>query len=150
MWWWLFDTSTELELNFKYCGNPPEWPESVRNRKRRRLTWKCRLCLFVQAIPTVKGPLPLPTSIASGSPMSSSFFMPFLHSGAQQCTVTLPALYHKSGSSAYFGMDTFDSLPPTMDSLDTLGISDFKQGTVSYHVFLLGLLHHNFKIHFVL
>uniref|UniRef100_A0A8C9ZHV8 Zinc finger CCCH-type containing 7A n=1 Tax=Sander lucioperca TaxID=283035 RepID=A0A8C9ZHV8_SANLU len=55
-------------------------------------------------IPTMKGPLPLPTSIASGSSMSSSFLMPshinsFLHSSTQQCTVTLPPLYHKSGSS---------------------------------------------------
>uniref|UniRef100_A0A8C9ZLC0 Zinc finger CCCH-type containing 7A n=1 Tax=Sander lucioperca TaxID=283035 RepID=A0A8C9ZLC0_SANLU len=59
-------------------------------------------------IPTMKGPLPLPTSIASGSSMSSSFLMPshinsFLHSSTQQCTVTLPPLYHKSGSSTYFG-----------------------------------------------
>ncbi|XP_068613168.1 zinc finger CCCH domain-containing protein 7A-like [Brachionichthys hirsutus] len=77
-------------------------------------------------IPTVKGPLPLPTSIASGSPMPSSFLMPFLHSSAEQCTVNLPALYHKSGSSSYFGMDTFGALPPTMDSLDNLSMGDFK------------------------
>uniref|UniRef100_A0A7N6B9X3 C3H1-type domain-containing protein n=1 Tax=Anabas testudineus TaxID=64144 RepID=A0A7N6B9X3_ANATE len=62
--------------------------------------------LSFQVIPTVKGPLPLPTSIASGSPMSSPFLMsPFLHSGAQQYTVTLPPLYHKSGSSSYFVLD---------------------------------------------
>uniref|UniRef100_A0A8C9ZHJ0 Zinc finger CCCH-type containing 7A n=1 Tax=Sander lucioperca TaxID=283035 RepID=A0A8C9ZHJ0_SANLU len=71
------------------------------------------VCLFLQVIPTMKGPLPLPTSIASGSSMSSSFLMPshinsFLHSSTQQCTVTLPPLYHKSGSSTYFGIDTFD------------------------------------------
>uniref|UniRef100_A0A8C4GY48 Zinc finger CCCH-type containing 7A n=1 Tax=Dicentrarchus labrax TaxID=13489 RepID=A0A8C4GY48_DICLA len=82
-------------------------------------------------IPTVKGPLPLPTSIASGNSMSSPFLMPshinpFLHSSAQQCTVTLPPLYHKSGSSAYFGMDTFDTLAPPLDSLDSL--TDFKTG----------------------
>ncbi|XP_054463595.1 zinc finger CCCH domain-containing protein 7A isoform X2 [Anoplopoma fimbria] len=82
-------------------------------------------------IPMMKGPLPLPTSISSGSPMSSPFLMPshihpFLHSSAQQCTVTLPPLYHKSGSSTYFGMDTFDALPPPMDSLDSLSISDYK------------------------
>ncbi|XP_070704241.1 zinc finger CCCH domain-containing protein 7A isoform X2 [Pempheris klunzingeri] len=82
-------------------------------------------------IPTVKGPLPLPTSIASGSSMSSPFLMPshinpFLHSSNQHCTVNLPPLYHKSGSSAYFGMDTFDPLPPPLDSLDSLSISDFK------------------------
>ncbi|XP_008284502.1 zinc finger CCCH domain-containing protein 7A isoform X2 [Stegastes partitus] len=82
-------------------------------------------------IPTVKGPLPLPTSIASGNSMSSPFLMPphinpFLHSGGQQCTVTLPPLYHQSGSSTYFGMDTFDSLAPPLDSLDSLNISDYK------------------------
>uniref|UniRef100_A0A7N6F857 C3H1-type domain-containing protein n=1 Tax=Anabas testudineus TaxID=64144 RepID=A0A7N6F857_ANATE len=82
-------------------------------------------------IPTVKGPLPLPTSIASGSPMSSPFLMsPFLHSGAQQYTVTLPPLYHKSGSSSYFGMDTFDTLTPPLDSLDSLTITDFKSGVL--------------------
>uniref|UniRef100_A0A7N6F9M1 C3H1-type domain-containing protein n=1 Tax=Anabas testudineus TaxID=64144 RepID=A0A7N6F9M1_ANATE len=85
--------------------------------------------LSFQVIPTVKGPLPLPTSIASGSPMSSPFLMsPFLHSGAQQYTVTLPPLYHKSGSSSYFGMDTFDTLTPPLDSLDSLTITDFKSG----------------------
>uniref|UniRef100_A0A671UER3 Zinc finger CCCH-type containing 7A n=1 Tax=Sparus aurata TaxID=8175 RepID=A0A671UER3_SPAAU len=90
-------------------------------------------------IPTVKGPLPLPTSIASGSSMSSPFLMPshinpFLHSSTQQCTVTLPPLYHKSGSSAYFGMDTFDALPPPLDSLDSLTISDYKTGIVLCYV----------------
>ncbi|XP_054615349.1 zinc finger CCCH domain-containing protein 7A [Dunckerocampus dactyliophorus] len=82
-------------------------------------------------IPTVKGPLPLPTSIASASSMSNSLLMlphinPFLHSSTQQCTVNLPPLYHQSGSSSYFGMNTFDTLPQTMDSLDSLSISDFK------------------------
>uniref|UniRef100_A0A3Q4BXB5 C3H1-type domain-containing protein n=1 Tax=Mola mola TaxID=94237 RepID=A0A3Q4BXB5_MOLML len=86
---------------------------------------------MVGSIPTVKGPLPLPTSIASGSSMSSPFPMPshispFLHNSTQQCTVTLPPLYHKSGSNAYFGMDTFDTLPPPLDSLDSLTITDFK------------------------
>lgn len=103
-----------------------------------------RVCLFLQVIPTVRGPLPLPTSIASGSPMSNPFLMPshinpFLHSSSQQCTVTLPPLYHKSGSSAYFGMDTFDPLPPPLDSLDSLTITDFKTG---YSTFLPGLLKH--------
>lgn len=88
------------------------------------------VCLFLQVIPTVKGPLPLPTSIASGSSMSSPFLMPshmnpFL-SSSQQCTVTLPPLYHKSGSSTYFGMDTFDTLPTSLDALDSLTITDFK------------------------
>ncbi|KAK2833225.1 hypothetical protein Q5P01_017114 [Channa striata] len=82
-------------------------------------------------IPTVKGPLPLPTSIASGSPMSSAFLMPshispYLHNSSQPYTVTLPPLYHKSGSSTYFGMDTFDALPPPLDSLDSLTMTDFK------------------------
>ncbi|XP_034750591.1 zinc finger CCCH domain-containing protein 7A isoform X1 [Etheostoma cragini] len=82
-------------------------------------------------IPTMKGPLPLPTSIASGSSMSSSFLMPphinsFLHSSTQQCTVTLPPLYHKSGSSTYFGVDNFSRLPPPLDSLDSLSMSDYK------------------------
>ncbi|CAB1435991.1 unnamed protein product [Pleuronectes platessa] len=83
-------------------------------------------------IPTVKGPLPLPISIASGSSMSSPFLMqshinPFL----QQCTVTLPPLYHKSGTSTYFDMDTFEALPPPLDSLDTLTMTDFKTDYVS-------------------
>uniref|UniRef100_A0A4W6C5F4 Zinc finger CCCH-type containing 7A n=1 Tax=Lates calcarifer TaxID=8187 RepID=A0A4W6C5F4_LATCA len=93
-------------------------------------------------IPTVKGPLPLPTSIASGSSMSSAFLMPshinpFLHSGAQPCTVTLPPLYHKSGSSTYFGMDTFDPLPPPLDSLDSLSMTDFKTGITLFTLTLL-------------
>lgn len=100
------------------------------------ITWLF-ICLFLQVIPTVKGPLPLPTSIASGSSMSSPFLMPshispFLHSSTQPCTVTLPPLYHKSGSSAYFGMDTFDPNPQQLDSLDSLNITDFKTGTVLY------------------
>uniref|UniRef100_A0A7N8YCV9 Zinc finger CCCH-type containing 7A n=1 Tax=Mastacembelus armatus TaxID=205130 RepID=A0A7N8YCV9_9TELE len=92
------------------------------------------LPLLLQIIPTAKGPLPLPTSIASGSSMSSPFLMPshispFLDGSSQQCTVTLPPVYHKSGSSTYFGMDTFDALPQPLqplDSLDSLTITDFK------------------------
>ncbi|KAM4597910.1 zinc finger CCCH domain-containing protein 7A [Polymixia lowei] len=81
-------------------------------------------------IPTVKGPVPLPTSIASVSSMSNPFFMPsnigpFLHS-VQQCTVNLPPLYHKSGSSVYLGLETLDSLPSPLDSLDSLSISDYQ------------------------
>uniref|UniRef100_A0A669CFS0 Zinc finger CCCH-type containing 7A n=1 Tax=Oreochromis niloticus TaxID=8128 RepID=A0A669CFS0_ORENI len=102
----------------------------------RRVTFPNLLC---QVIPTVKGPLPLPASIASGSSMSSAFLMPshihpFLPSGPHQCTVTLPPLYHKSGSSAYFGMDTFDSISPPLDSLDSLSISDYKPGML-LHLF---------------
>lgn len=71
--------------------------------------------------------------------MSSPFLMPshinpFLPSGPHQCTVTLPPLYHKSGSSAYFGMDTFDPISPPLDSLDSLSISDFKPGML-LHLF---------------
>ncbi|PWA17856.1 hypothetical protein CCH79_00008215 [Gambusia affinis] len=82
-------------------------------------------------IPTVKGPLPLPTSISSGSSLSNPFLMPsnispYLHTSSQQCTVTLPPLYNKSGSSTLFGMDTFHSLPSPLDSLDSLSISDYK------------------------
>lgn len=93
------------------------------------------LPLCHQDIPTVKGPLPLPTSIASGSSMPSPFLMPsrinpFLHSGSQQCTVTLPPLYDRLGSSTYFGMDTFDTMPQTLNSLDSLTISDYKPGTL--------------------
>ncbi|XP_056143894.1 zinc finger CCCH domain-containing protein 7A isoform X2 [Lampris incognitus] len=81
-------------------------------------------------IPTAKGCLPLPTSIASSNSMPSIFFMPspispFLHS-AQQCTVNLPPLYHKSGSSVYLGMETLDSLSLPLDSLDHLSISDYQ------------------------
>ncbi|XP_028311266.1 zinc finger CCCH domain-containing protein 7A isoform X2 [Gouania willdenowi] len=86
-------------------------------------------------IPTVKGPLPLP-NISSANSMSSPFLMPthinpFLHNSAQSCTVTLPPLYHQSGSSTYFGMDTFDTLTPPLESLDGLTISDYKTGYVS-------------------
>lgn len=82
----------------------------------------------------VKGPLPLPASIASGGSMPSSFLMPsnispFPHSGLQQCTVTLPPLYHKSGSIGYFGMDKYDTLPH-LDALDSLSITDFDRGSL--------------------
>uniref|UniRef100_A0A669BVI8 Zinc finger CCCH-type containing 7A n=1 Tax=Oreochromis niloticus TaxID=8128 RepID=A0A669BVI8_ORENI len=95
--------------------------------------------LLDQADLNRRGPLPLPASIASGSSMSSAFLMPshihpFLPSGPHQCTVTLPPLYHKSGSSAYFGMDTFDSISPPLDSLDSLSISDYKPGML-LHLF---------------
>lgn len=83
------------------------------------------------AIPTVKGPLPLPTSISSSSSMPTPFLMPsninpFMQSGVQQCTVTLPPLYHKSGTSSYFGLNAFDTLSQPLDSLDSLSISDYK------------------------
>uniref|UniRef100_A0A8C2Z195 Zinc finger CCCH-type containing 7A n=1 Tax=Cyclopterus lumpus TaxID=8103 RepID=A0A8C2Z195_CYCLU len=117
-----------MYLNYLKPGNVPERP-----RLSTSVTFCVFLCLALQVIPTMKGPLPLPTSIASGGSMSSPFLMPshinpFLHSSAQQCTVTLPPLYHKSGSSTYFGMDTFDALPPPLDSLDSLNINDYKTG----------------------
>lgn len=106
------------------------------------LKWRECACVWsglwhlFQGIPTVKGPLPLPTSIASGGSMPSSFRMPssispFVHSGLQQCTVTLPPLYHKSGSISYFGMDKFDTLPQRLDTLDSLSMTDFDRGSLS-------------------
>lgn len=67
--------------------------------------------------------------------MPRSFLMPsdvspFLHSGLQQCTVTLPPLYHKSGSIGYFGMDKFDTLSHPLDALDSLSIADFDRGSL--------------------
>lgn len=90
----------------------------------------------------MKGPLPLPTSISSGSSMSSPFLMsshinPFLHSGNQLCTVTLPPLYSKSGTSTYFGMDTFDAMSQPLDSLDSLSMNDYKSGITAKHNLLL-------------
>lgn len=63
--------------------------------------------------------------------MSGSFLMPppigpFLHSGLQHCTVTLPPLYHKSGSIGYFGMDKFNTLPHPLDTLDSLSIGSLQ------------------------
>ncbi|XP_033827330.1 zinc finger CCCH domain-containing protein 7A [Periophthalmus magnuspinnatus] len=84
---------------------------------------------------TVKGPLPLPTSISSSSSLSSPFLMPsninpFLPTSTQTCTVTLPPLYHQSGSlfglSSLSTLSTFDTLAQPLDSLDSLSISDFK------------------------
>lgn len=43
---------------------------------------------------------------------------PFL----QHCTVTLPPLYHKSGSIGYFGMDKFAPLSHPLDTLDSLSV----------------------------
>ncbi|XP_056434534.1 zinc finger CCCH domain-containing protein 7A [Gadus chalcogrammus] len=72
-------------------------------------------------------------SVASGSPRQSPFFMPshigvFPYAPAQHCTVNLPPLYHKPGSSMYLGMESLDSLSPldSLDSLSTLSISDYR------------------------
>ncbi|XP_048101842.1 zinc finger CCCH domain-containing protein 7A isoform X1 [Alosa alosa] len=80
-----------------------------------------------EVIPTVDGPLPLPTSMSSVGAMSSTLFMPphmahhhhhpFL---AQQCTVTLPPPYHKPNPYS-IGLDPF---PSALDSLDCLTLSD--------------------------
>ncbi|XP_011602431.1 zinc finger CCCH domain-containing protein 7A isoform X1 [Takifugu rubripes] len=82
-------------------------------------------------IPTMKGPLPLPTSITAGGSMPSSFLMPshssFSYSGSAQPCVTLPPPYHKSGSIGYFGMDKFVTVPQPLDSLDSLSITNFKR-----------------------
>lgn len=90
------------------------------------------LFLFTQDIPTVEGPIPLPTSIAVSSSIQSSLLMsshlghPFL-SISPQCTVSLPALYHKPISSYSLGLDTFSS---PLDSLDSLSISESTTGAL--------------------
>uniref|UniRef100_A0A672K0V5 Uncharacterized protein n=1 Tax=Sinocyclocheilus grahami TaxID=75366 RepID=A0A672K0V5_SINGR len=92
-------------------------------------------------IPTVEGPIPLPTSIAVSSSIQSSLLMPshlshpFL-SMAPHCTVNLPVLYHKPISSYSLGLDTFSS---PLDSLDSLSISESPTG--------LGVLQDRFENH---
>lgn len=68
--------------------------------------------------------------------MPSSFLMPshissfsYSSNSDQQCTVTLPPVYHKSGSIGCFVMDKFDTLPQSLDSLDSLSITDFERGS---------------------
>ncbi|XP_019721974.1 zinc finger CCCH domain-containing protein 7A isoform X2 [Hippocampus comes] len=83
---------------------------------------------MAMGISTMKSPLPLPPSMPSVNSMSSPFLLPphinpFLR-GTQQCTVNLPPLYHQLGSSAYFGMDTFETLSQPLDTLDSLSLSD--------------------------
>lgn len=82
-------------------------------------------------IPTVDGPIPLPTSIAVSSSMQNPLLMPshlshpFMNV-VPQCTVNLPAPYHKPISSySSFGLDTFSS---PLDSLDNLSISESQTG----------------------
>uniref|UniRef100_A0A8C1J060 Zinc finger CCCH-type containing 7A n=1 Tax=Cyprinus carpio TaxID=7962 RepID=A0A8C1J060_CYPCA len=78
----------------------------------------------------MEGPIPLPTSIAVSSSIQSSLLMPS-HLGhpflsiSPQCTVSLPALYHKPISSYSLGLDTFSS---PLDSLDSLSISESTTG----------------------
>ncbi len=92
------------------------------------------VCLFspTQDIPTVDGPIPLPTSIAVSSSIQSSLLMPS-HMGhpflsmAPHCTINLPAPYHKPISSYSLGLDTFSS---PLDSLDSLSISESSTGAL--------------------
>ncbi|KAG7316934.1 hypothetical protein KOW79_019232 [Hemibagrus wyckioides] len=94
-------------------------------------------------IPTVTDPLPLTSSIGTSSSMASSLQShPFILM-TPQCTVTLPAPYHKPGASSYsFGLDTFSS---QLDSLDSLSISDSQpepafplETGFSQHSFMMG------------
>ncbi|XP_066530743.1 zinc finger CCCH domain-containing protein 7A [Hoplias malabaricus] len=89
-------------------------------------------------IPAGKSPLHLPTSISSVSSLPSLHLPTHLsHSmlGTPQCTVTLPAPYHKPGSSGYsLGLDTFTS---PLDSLDSLSLSEPQTGFVQ-HNFMMG------------
>uniref|UniRef100_A0A8C7G028 Zinc finger CCCH-type containing 7A n=1 Tax=Oncorhynchus kisutch TaxID=8019 RepID=A0A8C7G028_ONCKI len=96
-------------------------------------------------IPTMKGPIPFPTSAPSNS-MSSPFLMPshmnpFMHV-TSQCTVTLPPPYHKPQSSGYsLGLDTFGVSSP-LDSLDSLSMSEPQtgmQGVVSLASLPMGM-----------
>ncbi|XP_049601764.1 zinc finger CCCH domain-containing protein 7A [Syngnathus scovelli] len=80
---------------------------------------------------TMTRPLPLPASMPSANSMSNPSFLmpthmnPFLAS-VQQCTVNLPPLYHQLGSSTYFGMDTFGTLPQPLNTLESLSLSELK------------------------
>ncbi|KAL7829785.1 hypothetical protein AOLI_G00306700 [Acnodon oligacanthus] len=92
-----------------------------------------------EVIPTVTGPLPLPTSIATASSLSASLHLPphLSHSMlvTPQCTVNLPAPYNKPVSSGYsLGLDSFSS---PLDSLDSLSISDSQPG-FGQHTFMMG------------
>ncbi|XP_029481303.1 zinc finger CCCH domain-containing protein 7A isoform X4 [Oncorhynchus nerka] len=94
--------------------------------------------IAVNIIPTMKGPIPFPTSAPSNS-MSSPFLMPshmnpFMHV-TSQCTVTLPPPYHKPQASGYsLGLDTFGVSSP-LDSLDSLSMSEPQTG-YSQHPFM--------------
>ncbi|KAL2100770.1 hypothetical protein ACEWY4_002531 [Coilia grayii] len=79
-----------------------------------------------EVIPTVDGPLPLPTRMPPVGPLSGPLFMPphiphpFLAPLAQPCTITLPPPYHKPNHYS-MGLDPF---PSALDSLDCLSLSD--------------------------
>uniref|UniRef100_A0A671R9U0 Zinc finger CCCH domain-containing protein 7A-like n=1 Tax=Sinocyclocheilus anshuiensis TaxID=1608454 RepID=A0A671R9U0_9TELE len=101
-------------------------------------------------IPTVEGPIPLPTSIAVSNSIQSSLLMPshlshpFL-SMAPQCTVNLPVLYHKPISSYSLGLDTFSS---PLDSLDSLAISESPTGAFQHHFMPVRVNLHQYDKHF--
>ncbi|XP_030645891.1 zinc finger CCCH domain-containing protein 7A [Chanos chanos] len=85
-------------------------------------------------IPTVEGPITLPTRMPTSDSMPNPLLMsahithPFMNL-APQCTVNLPAPYHKPGSSGYpLGLDSFVS---PLDSLDSLSLSDSQSGSHS-------------------
>ncbi|XP_010872916.1 zinc finger CCCH domain-containing protein 7A isoform X2 [Esox lucius] len=81
-------------------------------------------------IPTMKGPIPLPTSAPSNLP--PHFHMPshvnhFMHM-LPRCTVNLPPPYHEPQAGAYsLGLDTFGVSSP-LDSLDSLSLSEHQTG----------------------
>ncbi|KAK3532701.1 hypothetical protein QTP86_028072 [Hemibagrus guttatus] len=86
-------------------------------------------------IPTVTDPLPLTSSIGTPSSMASSLQSHSFMLMNPQCTVTLPAPYHKPSASIYsFGLDSFSS---PLDSLDSLSISDSQPG-FGQHSFMMG------------
>nr|AAI53491.1 Zc3h7 protein [Danio rerio] len=89
-------------------------------------------------IPTVDGPIPLPTSISVSSSIQSPLLMPshlshpFLGMDSH-CTVNLPAPYHKPISSYSLGLDTFSS---PLDSLDSLSLSETQTGVFLFFIVL--------------
>lgn len=106
------------------------------------------LFLPTQDIPTVDGPIPLPTSIAVSSSIPSPLLMPShlnhpFFGMASQCTINLPAPYHKPISSYPLGLDTFSS---ALDSLDSLSISDSQTGVLLCY-FKIGVAGKGPKLH---
>ncbi|KAG7459955.1 hypothetical protein MATL_G00216020 [Megalops atlanticus] len=78
------------------------------------------------AITTMKGPIPLPTSIPTSNSMSNPLHIPTHanHSFVPAVPpVTLPLVYHKPGSCGYSALG-LDSYPSMLDSLDSLSISE--------------------------
>ncbi|KAK2836639.1 hypothetical protein Q7C36_014508 [Tachysurus vachellii] len=72
-------------------------------------------------IPTVTGPLPLTSSMVTPSSVAATLGSNPYMLITPQCTVTLPAPYHKPNASYPFNLNTF---PSQLDSLDSLSISD--------------------------